>query len=126
MIPRVCALALIAVILLSLLGELGFKSRKLFAALCTVIVLSFLTEPLAELLSRLGALSETAGITEAASCALKAVGLGYIFGFTSDVCLSLGEGGIASAVQLVGRVQIFLVAWPFFEKAIALGTELLR
>lgn len=126
MIPRVCALALIAVILLSLLGELGFKSKRLFATLCTVILLSALIQPLSDLLSRLGLLSESAGISEAAACALKAVGLGYIFGFTSDVCLSLGESGIASAVQLIGRVQIFLVAWPFFEKIIDLGSELLK
>ena len=125
MIPRVCALALIAVILLALLGEMGVKSRRLFATLCIILILSLLIAPLSDLISRLGLISETAGISEAASCALKAVGLGYIFGFTSDVCLSLGENGIASALQLVGRVQIFLVSWPFFEKMIQLGGELL-
>ena len=71
-------------------------------------------------------LAEKVGISEATECALKAVGLGHIFGFTSDFCASLGEGGLAKAVTVVGRVEIFLVAYPYFEKIIALGIKLLE
>ena len=48
-----------------------------------------------------------------------------MFGITADLCTSLGEIGIARAVTVVGRVQIFAVAYPYFEKMIALGMELL-
>ena len=54
------------------------------------------------------------------------MGLGYVFGFTSEICSELGEGVIASAVTAAGRVQIFLVAYPYFEKIIKLGVELLE
>ena len=75
---------------------------------------------------RADSLSEKAGITDAATCALKAVGLGYIFGFTAETCASLGEPMLSSMVTLAGRVQIFLLAYPYFEKIINLGLDLLE
>lgn len=125
MIPRICAVALLCVILCATLEALGFKSKGLFATLCALMILSALGDSLSSLFGSALAIAERTGITDAASCALRAVGLGYVFGFTADVCSSLGEGVIAKAVTAVGRVQIFLVAYPYFEKIIALGVELL-
>ena len=56
---------------------------------------------------------------------VRAVGLGYVFGFTSDICNSLGESTLASLVTAVGRVEIFLLALPYFVKTVELGVELL-
>lgn len=126
MIPKICAVAILSVILYAVLDSFGFKSRGLFAALCALMILSALGDSLLGLLSSALSIADRTGISEAASCALRAVGLGYVFGFTSDLCASLGEGLIAKAVTLVGRVQIFLVAYPYFEKIVALGMELLQ
>jgi hypothetical protein len=68
---------------------------------------------------------EDTGIADAADKAIRAVGLGYVFGFTSDICNSLGESTLASLVTAVGRVEIFLLALPYFVKTIELGMELL-
>ena len=125
MIPKICAVAILSVVLCAVLDSLGFKSKGLFAVLCSLMVLSVLGNSLSSLFSSAFSFAERTGISEAASCALKAVGLGYVFGFTSDVCNSLGEGVISKAVSAVGRVQIFLVAFPYFEKIISLGVELL-
>ena len=125
MIFAVCSFALIAAILCALLREFGFRSVKVFASLCLVLLLCAIAEPLGELFSSVRGITDAAGVSEAADCALRAVGLGYIFGFTGDLCESFGEGGIASAVSMVGRVQIFLLALPYFEKVIDLGLELL-
>lgn len=126
MIPKICLFALVSGLLLALLDRMGFKSKGLFAALCAVIMFISLSEELSTGLSGILSLAERAGITEGAKCALKAVGLGYVFGFTSEICSELGEGVIASAVTAAGRVQIFLVAYPYFEKIIKLGVELLE
>lgn len=126
MILRVCAAALLSAILCALLGSFGFKSKGLFATLCALMLFSALGESLSTLFGSASALAERTGITDAAACALRAVGLGYVFGFTAEVCQSLGENTIASAVTAVGRVQIFLLAYPYFEKIIALGAELLE
>ena len=125
MMLKICAVAILSVILYAALDSLGFKSKGLFAALCSLMILSALGDSLSSLFGSVLSIAERTGISDAASCALRAVGLGYVFGFTADVCSSLGEGVIAKAVTAVGRVQIFLVAYPYFEKMIALGVELL-
>lgn len=126
MIPKICAVAILCVILCAALDSLGFKSKGLFATLCALMILSALGDSMSSLFGSALSIAERTGISEAASCALRAVGLGYVFGFTADVCSSLGEAVIAKAVTAVGRVQIFLVAYPYFEKMIALGVELLE
>lgn len=125
MIPKICAVAILCVILCAVLDSLGFKSKGLFASLCSLMVFSALGDSLSSLFGTALSIADSTGVSEAATCALRAVGLGYVFGFTADLCSSLGESVIAKAVTVVGRVQIFLVAYPYFEKMIALGMELL-
>ena len=126
MIPKICALAILAAILYAALDSFGFKSKGLFGLLCALMILSALGDSLGSLFSSMLSIAERTGISDAASCALRAVGLGYVFGFTADVCSYLGEGVIAKAVTLVGRIQIFFVAYPYFEKTVALGIGLLE
>ena len=126
MIMRACALALLAVILGAVLSELGFKSKKLLSTLAALLIVSMLWGEVAHLVDKLGTFSEMAGIGDAAKCALKVVGLGYVFGFTSDVCREMGEGGVASAVGIVGRVETFLVVMPYLEKSLELGAQMLK
>lgn len=126
MIFRACALALLTVIVGAVLSELGFKSKKLLCILASLIIVSLIGESLSSLISKTTAFSEMAGITDAARCAMKVVGLGYVFGFTSDVCRELGEGGVANAVGLVGRVETFLAVLPYFEKTLEIGAGLLK
>ncbi len=123
---RVCAAALICSLLCALLDGLGYRSKGLFATLCAIIILSLLGESLSRLFSGITSLADLTGITEAASCALKAIGLGYVFGITADICDSLGEKMISSAVTAIGRIQIFLVAYPYLEKTVALGLKLIE
>ena len=126
MILKVCAIAVFAAILYALLDNLGVRSKGLFGTLCALMILSALGDSLGGLLSSMLSIAENTGISEAASCALRTVGLGYVFGFTSDFCAELGEGVIAKAVSVVGKIQIFLVAYPYFEKTVALGIGLLE
>ena len=56
---------------------------------------------------------------------LKITGLSYLYSVTSEICSSLGEAGISRAVDTVGRVEMLLVALPYFKKIILLGAELL-
>ncbi len=126
MIARLCCAALLVAILAALLSELGFKHKRLFTVLALVLVISMLAEGIGELFSSVASIADLAGLTDAAKCAVKAVGLGYVFGFTADVCDELGERGIANAVTVGARIEIFLVALPYFQKTMQLGIELLK
>lgn len=126
MIPKICLFALASVLINILLDRMGFKSKALVTTLAAVLMLIPLSEDLGGLFGDLISLADKAGITDAATCAIKAVGLGYVFGFTAEVCSSLGEPLVSSVVTLAGRLQIFLLAYPYFEKIVKLGADLLE
>ena len=125
MISKAIGVALVSAILSALLDGLGFKSKRLFSTLSAIIVMVGLVSSVSELLESVMKIACDTEIAEAADKATRAVGLGYVFGFTSDICNSLGESTLASLVTAVGRVEIFLLALPYFVKTIEVGVELL-
>ena len=125
MIPKICVFALISVLLSVLLSSLGFKSKGLFATLAALVMLALLTDGIKDAFDGILSLTAMAGITDAAKTALRVVGLGYVFSFTSEICLSLGEPLIASVVTAAGRLEILVVVYPYIEKIAVLGVELL-
>lgn len=126
MIPKICLFAIVCALIAALLDSFGFKSKGLFGLLCVLIMFISLSESFGNSFFGILSVAEKAGISDAASCILRAIGLGYIFGFTSEICSSVGEQSIASAVQAAGKIQIFLVAYPYFEKIIDLGVGMLE
>ena len=125
MISKAIGVALVSAILSALLDGLGFKSKRLFSTLSAIIVMVGLVSSVSELLESVMKIACDTEIADAADKATRAVGLGYVFGFTSDICNSLGESTLASLVTAVGRVEIFLLALPYFVKTIEVGVELL-
>lgn len=126
MIPQVCLFALVCVLLVILLRDLGYKSAALVSVLGGIMILGATGGGLLDIFGGVGSFVELAGIGEDAKACLKAIGLGYIFGFTSEICSSVGAPLVASAVTLAGRTQIFLIAFPYIEKIAKLGAELLQ
>ena len=122
---KVCAVALVCALMGALLEGLGFKAKKLLVTLSLIMLMLGLLSHLGELFGSLGELAYKVGVGDAVDKALRAMGLGYVFGFTSDICASLGESTLASLVLTVGRVEIFMLALPYFLKTVELGMELL-
>ena len=125
MIGKAVGVALVCAILSALLDGLGFKSRRLFSTLSAIVIMVGLIGGVSELLGSVMKIADDTGIGEVADKAVRAVGLGYVFGFTSDICNSLGESTLATLVTAAGRVEIFLLALPYFVKTVELGVELL-
>ena len=123
---RICFVGILVSALAALLSELGFRQKRLLVTLSLVILLSMLADGIGRLFSSVLSITDSAGISDAAKCAAKAVGLGYVFGFTGEICEELGERGIANAVAIGARVEIFLLVLPYFEKTVRLGVELLK
>ena len=125
MIPKICLFALASVLLSVLLASLGFKSKGLFITLAALVMLGTLGEGVSDVFDKILSFSEGVGITDVVKTALRVIGLGYVFGFTSEICLSLGEPLIASVVTAAGRVQLVLVVFPYIQEVVKLGMELL-
>lgn len=126
MIFKACGIALLAAAVSVVLGELGWRGRGVFGVLSALIILSFAVDSLSALRGASGLISQASELGELGESAMKIVGIGYVFGIGSDVCRELGEGAVASALNVVGRIEILLVIAPFFKKIAELGLMLLE
>ena len=57
---------------------------------------------------------------------LKIMGIAYVTDFTSEVCRDAGEGGIASKVEMAGKILIFYVSLPVFTSLLKMLEMLLN
>lgn len=107
-----------------ILRSLGWRGAPVFAVICSVVLIAEAGESLSGVFSSLSLLYRQKGMEEGVSAVLKVLGLGYLFGISSDVCRELGETGIAKSVEVVGRVEIIAVVIPFLKEIIETGVEL--
>lgn len=126
MMIKTVATAVLAGVLAFLLSEYGYRGKRLFSTVATVTLAALGLQLLSETVASLGSIINITGLGEAAECAVKTVGAGYVFGIASDVCRELGEGGIANALTTVGRLEIFVTVLPYILKMAELGASLIK
>ncbi len=126
MIFKACAIGLIAAFTAFLLRELGVRWIGAFGAVCGAVILSLASDSLSALSTEIKELAAISQIGDAASDVLKIIGVGYIFGICSDICTDAGEGNIASALILAGRLEILGIALPYFKKIMEFGISLIK
>ena len=120
---RLIAYVLVTLFLGVILKELGFKGAKLIFLLGMISVIGACAIYIGRLTSELGSLGRESG--EYATAMLKIVGVGYAFGICSDICTELGEGGLAGAVTLFGRIEIMTISAPFIKMIVEKGIEMI-
>jgi stage III sporulation protein AD len=50
------------------------------------------------------------------SLLLKALGIGYLCGFASDLCRDVGETALSGYVELAGKMMIVILSFPLLEQ----------
>ncbi len=126
MIVKIAGIGIIAAFCASMLSEMGCKNKKLFAALSVIIMLLGLVGELAAIFGELYLFGEQSGISELTECALKIVGIGYVFGIGSEVASELGEKGIADMLTLLCRIEMLIIVFPYIRELILLGVKLVK
>ena len=84
-----------------------------------------LTAALAPLIEYIGTLSRQAGLESYFPVLLKSLGTALICSATCDVCKDCGEAGIASKVELAGKICILLYSLPIVRGLAEMAAELL-
>ena len=80
----------------------------------------------APLISYLHKLIEATGMQQAhAEILFKGLGIAILTQCCADICRESGESGIASNVELVGKLEILLLALPLLDELLSLARELL-
>ena len=83
------------------------------AAVCVLLASAF--SRYSEAISRLFELAGEGGVvSDAATLAVRAIGIGFTAQIGADICRDLGENSVASCVELAGRAEILLLCLPEF------------
>lgn len=121
---QICGGALLLACMCVVLRECGFGAYRTVAVVGCVVLLTAAVTRIGEIFGSLG--SALGGSTaELCDDVLRILGVGYVFGSCADVCRGVGENGIASAVETVGRVEILWLAVPALREILIMGAELL-
>ena len=123
---RVCAIGVICSICALLLRELGWRGVPVFAAVSALAIISFIFPQIKEMTGELSSSLASVGASGVARSVLKIIGIGYLCGVCADVCRDIGAERVGSAVVLVGRIEIALVAMPYVADMLRLGLELIE
>ena len=118
---KVVAYALITLFLGVILREVGFRGSRLVTILGTVSVIGAAALSL-DALS--GLIPQLDGANEYSVAMLKMIGIGYASGICADVCSELGETGVGRALITASKIEIAVIAMPFFKELIEIGKEL--
>lgn len=122
-LAKLCALALVSVLLIRLLKE----KQGEFALLMTLCVIALmgiflvgLLKPILHFLSEIGALS---GLnSELLEATFKVIGIGLLTQLSATACSDAGENAVAKTVELCGSALALSAALPLMEAVL----ELLR
>lgn len=124
MILKLCGIGILGAVTASLLGELGFRGRRVLALFVSVMLLLAVSDGIGELIAAVGTLGDGEELVSLVRSATKVIFVGYLFGISSDICSELGESGLASVLTLAGRVETFVIVLPNLSEMLRLGMEL--
>lgn len=122
---KLCGLCLLAACLLLLLREAGGRYLPLIALSGGVILLLYLFEELRLVTSFLEELAVGDTVSDVLSLSLRVLGLCFLTELTASLCRDMGEGGLASRLELCGRVEILLVSLPTLSRLIEAAVTLI-
>lgn len=108
-----------------LLREVGFKGAPVITVISAALIFIRAVGLYGSVIDSVIPLANGYFDDSALGDMLKVTGLTYLFGVSSDVCREIGESGISKALDMVGRVEILLIAVPYIKEVIMLGADLI-
>lgn len=110
-------------VLVFVFKDAGWRSYPLISV-CAGLFIIYQLLPHIESIS--GVFRESGVIPDAAALMLKIVGIGYICGFSADMCRDLGAGEIAAKVEMFGKFEIIILVLPVVKEILDAGMGLLK
>lgn len=120
-VVRYAALGLLICVLSLLLREAGFRGSRLVSILGVVALVGAALTSMEGVMELLSLSERIEGGADQLAAILKIVGAGIIFGMVTDMARDMGEPGVASALSVVGRVEIFALSVPYIMQLLDLA-----
>ena len=124
MILKICGLALIGASLAFIMKNYGWRPSPLISVAAILTLLASLGYYFTQISDFFDTVGGIEGMETLTGTALKVLGIGYVSGISSDICREIGEGGIASALTLIYRLEILMVVFPMLIEIVNIGLEL--
>ena len=120
---RGAALGLLVLVLSVLLREAGFRGARLISLVGAVLLMGLAVLKMQDILVLLSLGDRVENMGEELAAVLRIVGGGVVFGLVADAARDMGEVGVANAVLVVGRVEIFALSLPYLIKLLDTAAE---
>lgn len=124
MILKIFGLALIGAFMTFILKAFGWKGAPLVAVASIIVLTGIIIERFESVQVVFETLAKQEGMAESCEYLLKILGIGYVSGISADICRELGEGGVASVIATVARIESLIIILPLVIEIMTLGLEL--
>ena len=113
--------ALFAVVAVVLLKQLKSEFALVITVCASVLLTIFICDRLFDVVYAFYDFSSSAGIdSEAITCVVKVVGIGYLAEFSNNICVDANCKSIGDKVLLASKISILFCVLPIVEKLFAL------
>lgn len=122
---KFCAIGILGLVLTAVIKQ--WKSDWLpLVRLALVLTLGISAIELsAPIVSYLSGLAQISLIAPYATLLLKALSIAWLAQYTAALCRECGEGGTASGVELVARIELLILALPLVGEILETAKQLL-
>ena len=117
-ILKVCGIAVIGAVSALVFREFRREYAALTAFITSVIIFSYAIAAFRPSVSYLTELIDKTGFSGYASTLLKALGIGAVGQFASDICRDLGESTVAGRIELAAKACILLLGLPIIKSIV--------
>ncbi len=122
---RICGIGILVAVISFLLSELGFRGKRALGTLGVVLFLLVFIDLAKDAITKIADIPISEQGRKSFSSALKIIGVGHAFGISGDICTELSEGGVASMLLLIGRLEIVLIIIPYLRDLVEYSSKML-
>ena len=123
---RVCGIALLCAAAVLILKPIKGEMGGLLRIGGGIAVLLLVVPVLGEVVGEMTVLFAGSEIDRFATVMLRAIGIALLTRICTDVCRDVGEGAIASGVELAGKVAILTLCLPMIREIIGYAARILQ
>ena len=118
---KIVLFAIVAVIATLLVRQLKSEFAVVVIVCASVVLTIMICDKLFDVIYTFYNFSSSTGIdSEAISCVIKVVGIGYLAEFSNNLCLDAGCKSVGDKVLLASKISILFCAMPIVEKLFSL------
>ena len=123
---KYCGAAIIALIAIIILRGQRSEFAPIVSLSAAVILFTAAAVGIVPVLSELRGFIDGTGFEKYLSTLVKALGITLAVQFSAELCRDAGESAIASKLELIGKVEMIVLALPLIRELIGLAGGLME